>query len=89
MENAIRGKRWSPDRGHDLDLKSPPTKEGDEADEEVAEARRKTTSRRELAQQPNFEQVSPEVGELDEAAIDDRARGVLRELASSATQRAV
>lgn len=43
------------------------------------------------------EQVEAVIGELathavaalDEAAIDDRARGVLRELASSATQRAV
>lgn len=34
-------------------------------------ARRKTTSRRELAQQPNFEQVSPEVGELDESAVEE------------------
>ena len=36
----------------------------------MASARRKTTSRRELAQQPNFEEVSPEVGELDEAAVE-------------------
>ena len=36
----------------------------------MAQGQRKTTSRRELAQQPNFEQVSPEVGELDEAAVD-------------------
>jgi hypothetical protein len=51
-------------------LKSPPTKEGDDADEEVAEARSKTTSRRELERQPNFEEVSPEVGEIDEAAVE-------------------
>ena len=37
----------------------------------MSSARRKTTSRRELAQQPNFEQVSPEVGELDESAVEE------------------
>jgi Mg-chelatase subunit ChlD len=37
----------------------------------VADARRRTTSRRELARNPRFEQISPEVGELDEAAIDE------------------
>jgi hypothetical protein len=43
-------------------------KEGDEAEEVLDDSRRKTTSRRELARNPRFEQVSPEVGELDEAA---------------------
>jgi Mg-chelatase subunit ChlD len=37
----------------------------------VQQAQRKTTSRRELARNPRFEQVSPEVGELDEAAVDE------------------
>lgn len=37
----------------------------------MASARKKTTSRRELAQQPNFEEVSPEVGELDESAVEE------------------
>jgi VWA domain containing CoxE-like protein len=37
----------------------------------VSEASRKTTSRRELAKHDHFEQVSPEVGELDESAFDD------------------
>lgn len=46
-------------------------KEGDEADQEVAEGRRRTASRRDLARNPRFEQVSPEVGELDEAAVED------------------
>ena len=36
----------------------------------MASARKKTTSRRELAQQPNFEEVSPEVGELDESVVE-------------------
>lgn len=40
----------------------------------MAESRRKTTSRRELARNPRFEQVSPDVGELDEAAIDAAMR---------------
>jgi Mg-chelatase subunit ChlD len=40
----------------------------------VADAQKKTTSRRELARNPRFEQVSPEVGELDEAAVDESMR---------------
>lgn len=48
----------------------PPTKEGDEADDEVSRARRKTTSRRALEQQPHFDEISPEVGELDEDAVE-------------------
>lgn len=36
----------------------------------MASARKKTTSRRELAQQPQFDEVSPEVGEIDEAAVE-------------------
>jgi len=37
----------------------------------MADAQKKTTSRRELARNPRFEQVSPDVGEIDEAAVDD------------------
>ncbi len=48
----------------------PSVKEGDEADAEVAKNQKKTTSRRDLARNPKFEQVSPEVGELDEEALD-------------------
>ena len=44
--------------------------EGEEAAQAVAEASRKTTSRRDLQQNPNFESVSPEVGVLDEDAFD-------------------
>ncbi|MDO8361283.1 MAG: VWA domain-containing protein [Actinomycetota bacterium] len=40
----------------------------------MAQARRRTTSRRDLARSPLFEQVSPEVGVLDEAAVDDALR---------------
>lgn len=53
-------------------MKSPPpgTKEGDEADEAVSDARKKSTSRRELERNDRFEEISPEVGELDEQAIE-------------------
>lgn len=40
----------------------------------MSQAQKKTTSRRELARNPRFEQVSPEVGELDEAAVDESMR---------------
>ena len=40
----------------------------------MSQAQKKTTSRRELARNPRFEQVSPEVGELDEAAMDESMR---------------
>jgi Mg-chelatase subunit ChlD len=49
-------------------------KEGDEADAEVANSQKRTTSRRELSRHPRFEQVSPEVGELDESAIEEAMR---------------
>ena len=49
-------------------------KEGDEADAEVANSQKRTTSRRELARNPRFEQVSPEVGELDESAVEEGLR---------------
>ena len=35
----------------------------------MSKARRKTTSRRTLEQQPHFDEISPEVGELDEEAL--------------------
>ncbi len=51
----------------------------------MAESRRRTSSRRELARNPRFEQISPEVGELDEAAVEtgllDDADGTLALLA--------
>ena len=46
-------------------------KEGDDADAEVAQSQKRTTSRRELARHERFEQISPEVGELDESAVDE------------------
>ena len=48
--------------------------EVDEADAEVANSQKRTTSRRELARNPRFEQVSPEVGELDESAVEEGLR---------------
>lgn len=53
----------------------------------MAEAGRRTVSRRDLARHEGFEQISPEVGELDEAAFDeamssdpDEALGLLADL---------
>ena len=60
-----RGKSERPDGGESL------TQEGAAADEAVQEASKRTLSRRELARHPQFEQVSPEVGELDESAVDE------------------
>lgn len=37
----------------------------------MADQRKRSTSRRELSRNPRFEQISPEVGELDEAAVDE------------------
>jgi Mg-chelatase subunit ChlD len=45
-------------------------KEGAAADEAIADAQKRTTSRRDLSRNERFEQVSPEVGELDEAAVE-------------------
>lgn len=62
---GFRGKSERPDGGESL------TQEGASADEAVREASKRTLSRRELSRHPQFEQVSPEVGELDEAAVDE------------------
>lgn len=72
-------------------MKQPPrAKEGAEAEEAVSDAQRKTTSRRELARNPRFEQVSPEVGEVDEAAVEagmnddpDELLGMLADLTAA------
>lgn len=40
----------------------------------MAEAGKRTTSRRDLSRHQNFENISPEVGELDEAAFDEAMR---------------
>ena len=46
-------------------------KEGADADQAVKDASRRTTSRNELSRRDRFEQISPEVGELDEEAFDE------------------
>ena len=48
--------------------------EGEDAEAEIARHRQRTTSRRQFARDPRFEQISPEVGELDEAAVADGMR---------------
>ena len=59
----------------------------------IAESRRRTTSRRELARNPRFEQVSPEVGELDQIAVEaslvedpDTMLGLLADLVGATDQ---
>ena len=42
-----------------------------DADAAIAESRRRTSSRASSRRNPRFEQVSPEVGELDEAAFEE------------------
>ncbi|MFZ9628158.1 MAG: hypothetical protein ACO3C1_02270 [Ilumatobacteraceae bacterium] len=48
----------------------------------MVRSQQRTTSRRDLSRNPRFEQVSPEVGELDEAAVDDMLRDEPDELLS-------
>jgi Mg-chelatase subunit ChlD len=62
------GKSGRPVRGEQPPLSRTIT--GDEADRAVDEARRRTTTRRELSTHDGFAQISPEVGVLDHAAID-------------------
>ncbi|HNA36111.1 MAG TPA: VWA domain-containing protein [Microthrixaceae bacterium] len=69
-------------------------KEGDAAREAVADAARRTTSRRDLARHERFEQISPEVGVLDpdafaEAMQDDAddALALLAELTGATDER--
>ncbi len=49
----------------------PGLKEGQQALDAINQAKKSTTSRRELARHESFDQVSPDVGELDEAAFDE------------------
>lgn len=62
--------------------------EGDDARKAVAEASRRTISRRDLRRHDQFDDVSPEVGELDERALgralDDDLDGALTMLADMA-----
>lgn len=65
-------------------------RQGDEARQAVADARRRTTDRRHLARHKAFARVSPRVGELDSEALDeamasdaDDALGMLIDLGSA------
>ena len=49
-------------------------KEGAAAEQAVSEAGRRTKARRDLARTEGFDEVSPEVGQLDEDAFDDAMR---------------
>jgi Mg-chelatase subunit ChlD len=69
-------------------------KEGEDARRAVAEAGRRTTSRRDLARHGRFEEVSPEVGELDEDAFEraldedpDAALALLADLTGATDER--
>ena len=70
-------------------------KEGDEAQAAVSESGRRTTSRRELStRHPQFGDISPEVGELDEGRFDqlidestDQALALLADLTSATDER--
>jgi len=64
------GKSERPDGGDGPELSPAPAKEGDEAEAAISESRRRTTSRRELSRHQRFEEISPEVGELDPDALD-------------------
>ena len=66
-----RGKSLTPPPGGGGDPDDDDVKEGDEARAAVAEAGRRTTSRRDLARHERFEEVSPEVGEIDDDAFDE------------------
>lgn len=70
------------------------TLEGDDAQAEVAEAGRRTTSRRDLSRAPAFEQLSPQLGELDESAFEaalaadpDAALTLLADMAGATDER--
>ena len=65
------GKSPGPERGDTGGLTPPPVASGDDADEIIEESQRSSTSRRELATNPTFDDISPELGELDEAALDE------------------
>lgn len=94
--------RWAAYAGKSL---SPPNQlaqqdrsrmqEGDAARQELQQQRRKTTARRDLSRHENFDEVSPEVGILDESGFDkalsedaDAALTMLADL-TGATDRAL
>jgi Mg-chelatase subunit ChlD len=69
-------------------------REGAAADEAVADASRRTTSRRELARHQHFDEISPGVGQIDEEALQqlmdedpDAALAMLADLTSATDPR--
>lgn len=68
--------------------------EGEQAQEALAEAARRTTSRRDLSRSPAFAALSPEVGALDESAFEselaqdpDAVLGLLADMAGATDER--
>jgi hypothetical protein len=85
------GKSGSPARGNS---RQPLAREGADADAAIAESSKRTTSRRDFARNPRFQQISPEVGELDEAAVEqalvdnaDETLALLADLAAATDER--
>ncbi|MGZ7035947.1 MAG: hypothetical protein ACXVIQ_12110, partial [Ilumatobacteraceae bacterium] len=85
------GKSDRPERG---DAPNHLIREGAAADAAIAESQRRTTSRRELSRNPRFQQISPDVGELDESAVAEGLRddpdemlALLADLAGATDQR--
>jgi Mg-chelatase subunit ChlD len=85
------GKSDGPGRGG---AANPLAREAAEAAAAIAESRRRTTSRRDLARNPRFQQISPETGELDEDAVEhglvedpDETLALLADLAGATDQR--
>jgi len=62
---SLRLQSW----GQSPDLEK--TLEGDEAEQQLSEEQRKTTSRRDLSRNELFDEVSPEVGEVDQAVVEE------------------
>jgi Mg-chelatase subunit ChlD len=88
-----RGKRRRPGGG-DHDLADQLIKEGAAADAAIQQAARRSVSRRELARHERFDEISPEVGALDEAALSDAladdpddALGLLADLTGATDER--
>ncbi len=85
------GKSGSPGRGRAPSLVA---QEAAQADGAIAQSRRRTTSRRELARNPRFQQMSPDVGELDDAEVQqglvddpDATLALLADLTAATDQR--
>jgi Mg-chelatase subunit ChlD len=93
VRGGRHGKRRRPGGG-DRDLADQLIKEGAAADAAIAQSARRTVSRRELSRHERFEEISPEVGQLDEAALSDaladdpdEALGLLADLTGATDER--